>query len=118
MKMVYDAADLLLFPTLFDPFPLATLEALSAGLPVITTAANGVSEIMTPGTHGTVINEASDIPALSQALCEWFSLLADPERGPRACNACAALASEFTLERNLKETLAVIRKVIAEKPTT
>jgi UDP-glucose:(heptosyl)LPS alpha-1,3-glucosyltransferase len=117
MKMVYDAADLLLFPTLFDPFPLATLEALSAGLPVITTAANGVSEIMTPGTHGTVIIEVSDIPALSQALCEWFSLLADPERGPRARDACAALASEFTLERNLKETLAVIREVIAEKPT-
>jgi len=117
MRMVYDAADLFLFPTLFDPFPLATLEALSAGLPVITTAANGVSEIMTPGTHGTVINEASDIPALSQALCEWFFLLADSELGPRACNACAALASEFTLERNLKETLAVIHEVIAEKPT-
>jgi hypothetical protein len=29
--------------------------------------------------------------------------------------ACSALASEFTLERNLRETLAVIREVMEEK---
>ncbi len=115
MKMVYDAADLFLFPTLFDPFPLATLEALSAGLPVITTAANGVSEIMTPGVHGEVIAEPSDSSALITALRKWLGILSDPVQGDQARAACAALTSEFTLERNLKETLAVIREVIAER---
>ena len=115
MKMVYDAADLFIFPTLFDPFPLATLEALSAGLPVITTAANGVSEIMTPGVHGEVIAEPSDSSALITALRKWLGILSDSVQGDQACAACAALTSEFTLERNLKETLAVIREVIAER---
>ena len=115
MKMVYDAADLFLFPTLFDPFPLATLEALSAGLPVITTAANGVSEIMTPGVHGEVIAEPSDSSALITALRKWLGILSDPVQGDQARAACASLTSEFTLERNLKETLAVIREVIAER---
>ena len=115
MKMVYNAADLFLFPTLFDPFPLATLEALSAGLPVITTAANGVSEIMTPGVHGEVIAEPSDSSALITALRKWLGILSDPVQGDQARAACAALTSEFTLERNLKETLAVIREVIAER---
>ena len=115
MKSVYDAADLFLFPTLFDPFPLATLEALSAGLPVITTAANGVSEIMTPGVHGEVIGEASDAGALSSALGKWLGILNDPVRANPARAACASLASEFTLGRNLRETLAVIRDVIEEK---
>jgi UDP-glucose:(heptosyl)LPS alpha-1,3-glucosyltransferase len=115
MKMVYDTADLFLFPTLFDPFPLATLEALSAGLPVITTAANGVSEIMTPGVHGEVIAEPSDSSALITALRKWLGILSDPVQGDQARAACAALTSEFTLERNLKETLAVIREVIAER---
>jgi UDP-glucose:(heptosyl)LPS alpha-1,3-glucosyltransferase len=115
MPMVYDSADLFLFPTLFDPFPLATLEALSAGLPVITTAANGVSEIMTPGDHGEVISESSDIAALDAALRKWFGILSDPTRSDQARAACVSLASEFTLERNLRETLAVIREVMEEK---
>jgi UDP-glucose:(heptosyl)LPS alpha-1,3-glucosyltransferase len=115
MTTVYDAADLFIFPTLFDPFPLATLEALSAGLPVITTAANGVSEIMTPGVHGEVIAEPSDIAALDAALRKWFGNLSDPARSGQARLACSALASEFTLERNLRETLAVIREVMEEK---
>ena len=115
MPMVYDSADLFLFPTLFDPFPLATLEALSAGLPVITTAANGVSEIMTPGDHGEVISESSDIAALESALGKWLEIVADPFAGSQARAACSKLASEFTLERNLKETLGVIRMVISER---
>ena len=115
MATVYDASDLILFPTIFDPFPLATLEALSAGLPVITTAANGVSEIMTPGVHGEVIAESSDSEALVSALRKWLGILSDPAQADQARAACAALASEFTLERNLKETLAVIREVIAER---
>ena len=115
MTMVYDAADLFLFPTLFDPFPLATLEALSAGLPVITTAANGVSEIMTPGVHGEVISEPSDSAALIAALRKWLGMMNDPNQMIQVRDACNTLASEFTLERNLKETLAIIREVIAER---
>jgi len=115
MESVYDAADLFLFPTLFDPFPLATLEALSAGLPVITTSDNGVSEIMTSGVHGTIIAEASDIPSLSNALRKWFSVLADPSHGPMTQASCSELASQFTLERNLRETLEVIRELTAKR---
>jgi len=115
MGAVYNSADLFLFPTLFDPFPLATLEALSAGLPVITTCANGVSEIMEPGIHGEVITESGDIANFGRSLLKWFSLLDDPKKGPQVRAACASLASQFTLERNLQETLAVIREVIGEK---
>ena len=115
MGMVYDAADIFLFPTLFDPFPLATLEALSAGLPVITTSANGVSEIMTPGIHGEVIAEPSDIGALRTALSRWIANLEVPATSTQIRFTCSALASEFTLERNLRETLAVIRQVISER---
>ncbi len=115
MSTVYAAADIFLFPTLFDPFPLATLEALAAGLPVITTTANGVSEIMTPGLHGEVIAEPSDITALREALQKWLLILENPEQSAQARSHCATLASQFTLERNLAETLTVIHEVMKEK---
>jgi UDP-glucose:(heptosyl)LPS alpha-1,3-glucosyltransferase len=38
VRSFYAAADLFAFPTLYDPFPTAAMEALAAGLPVITTA--------------------------------------------------------------------------------
>ena len=118
MPMVYDAADLFLLPTIFDPFPLAGLEALSAGLPIITTSANGVSEVINPGIHGEVIAEPSDIRALSDALRKWLKITNDPQQAKLARSRCAALVSEFSLERNLRETLAVIREVISEEVNT
>lgn len=115
MAEVYDAADVFLFPTLFDPFPLATLEALSAGVPVITTDANGVSEILSQGIHGEIVTSPPDIPALTRALRSWLSRLESPEEAAKARSACSRLASEYTLERNLRETLSVMREVLKEK---
>jgi UDP-glucose:(heptosyl)LPS alpha-1,3-glucosyltransferase len=115
MDEVYETADLLLFPTIYDPFPLSTLEALAMGVPVITSAANGVSEVLATGVHGEVIDDPSDIEALSGALRKWIDLMGDPREAERIRAACETLASEFTLERNLRETLAVIREVVEEK---
>ena len=115
MAPVYAAADLFVTPTIFEPFSLAALEALSSGLPVITSAAAGISEIMTPGVHGEIIEEPSDIASLAKSLRKWLTISDDPESIATARAACSELASGFTLERNLRETLSLIHEVIAEK---
>lgn len=117
MSEVYSSSDIFLLPTIFDPFPLAGLEALRAGLPVITTTANGLSEVITSGVHGEVIAEPSDVIALSESLRKWLKITDDPEEGHRVRLHCASLAARFTLERNLAETMTLIREVIAEKST-
>ncbi len=48
------AADALVLPTLYDPCANATLEALAAGLPVVTTPADGASELVVDGVNGFV----------------------------------------------------------------
>jgi UDP-glucose:(heptosyl)LPS alpha-1,3-glucosyltransferase len=111
MQEVYAASEVLLFPTLHDPFPLAAMEALSAGLPLITTTANGVSEIMTPGVHGDVVDDPSDIPALSRSLRTWLDFLKDPDHQATIRKGCASLAGQYSLERNLRETLDLILKL-------
>ena len=115
MSNVYAAADIFIMPTIYEPFSLAGLEAFSAGLPVITSAAAGISEIMIAGVHGEVIAEPSDVTALSEALRKWIHITDDPARVSKSRSDCSALASGFSLERNLKETLAVINEVITEK---
>ncbi len=42
-------------PTYYDPCSLVVLEALACGLPVITTAQNGASELMTDGREGYIL---------------------------------------------------------------
>lgn len=115
MAEVYAAADIFLLPSIFDPFSLAAIEALGAGLPVITTAATGISEVMTPGVHGEVIAEPSDVESITEALRRWVGVTDRPEEAREAAVNCLSLAGGFTLERNLRETLAVIHEVVNEK---
>ncbi len=98
------AADVFLLPTLYDPFSNASLEALAAGLPVITTAANGFAEIIQPGVEGEIIPEPDDIPALSAALARWR----DPERCACVRPQLLALGAQYSIEENVRQTLAVI----------
>ncbi len=115
MRQVYASGDVFVTPTIFEPFSLAALESLDAGVPVITSAAAGISEVMTRGVHGTIIEDPSDAVAFAEALSIWLRKLDDPVFAATIRSDCSALASEFTLERNLRETLALIQEVIAEK---
>lgn len=105
MQSLYVATDLLVLPTVYDPFSNACLEALSCGLPVITTAANGFAEIIEPGVHGEVISRADDVQALQKAIEKWI----DPDRRASARDVCITRASGFTMEKNVEQTLGVLR---------
>jgi glycosyltransferase involved in cell wall biosynthesis len=64
---VLSAADLLAFPTFYNPetFGLVLIEALWAGLPVVTTARAAIPEIIEDGVNGLLVNEqdAGDLAA-------------------------------------------------------
>ena len=62
----YEAADVLVFPTLADGFGSVVAEALAHGLPVITTDQAGAAELVTPEC-GFVV-PAGDADALTEAL--------------------------------------------------
>ena len=49
----YAAADVFALPTWYDSCSLVLLEALASGLPVITTANNGASELLTEGSRAS-----------------------------------------------------------------
>ena len=54
VKPFYGAADALVLPTLYDPFPNVALEAFASGLPVITSAKCGAAELIKHGLNGYV----------------------------------------------------------------
>ena len=62
----YHAADGLMLPTLYDPFPNVILEAMACGLPVITSFTCGGAEFIVEGEQGFVC-DALDVAALTVA---------------------------------------------------
>ena len=104
MMRLLPAADAFILPTLYEPFSNACLEALAAGLPVITTAHNGFAEIIEPGVEGEVVAEPDDIAALAGALEKW----GDPARRAAIRPRLLALGAKFGIAENVRQTLAII----------
>ena len=67
MKPYYGAADALVLPTLYDPFPNVALEAMASGLPVITSTTSGAAELIANGHNGYVC-DALDVETLAAHL--------------------------------------------------
>jgi UDP-glucose:(heptosyl)LPS alpha-1,3-glucosyltransferase len=51
----YAASDIFVFPTMYEAFSLATLEAVASGLPILATKVNGTEELIIDGHNGFFI---------------------------------------------------------------
>ncbi|NJK92057.1 MAG: glycosyltransferase family 4 protein [Blastochloris sp.] len=106
MPDVYAAADVFLFPTIYDPFANVTLEAMAAGLPVITTEANGGSQVLVHGNNGFVVSHNRCV----KEMVELVSSLRDSSLRQSIGAAAKETAGSWSLERNVKATLALIQE--------
>lgn len=114
VRSLYAAADIFLLPTIYDPFSNACLEALAAGLPVITTRCNGFAEVIEHGVHGSVVDDPADIDALASALRDWADGLRREEARPRSL----ALAARFDISVNVARTLHILLQLSASAAST
>lgn len=108
------AADIFILPTLYDPFSNACLEAMAAGLPVVTTRTNGFSEIVHDEIHGSIIEHAEDVNRLSEALQFW----SDRSRRENARLTLLEHAANFDLSRNAAQTLQALVSYRASAEST
>ncbi len=106
LPALYAASDIFLLPTIYDPFSNAALEAIAAGLPVITTSGNGVAEIMQDGVHGSIIANPADVGAITAALQLW----SDPERRAAARASLLELAAGYDISTNVARTLEILTR--------
>lgn len=106
-RACYTDADLLVLPTLSDPFANVCLEALACGLPVMTTTNNGASEILTEGETGYVLDSLRPLMPQIVAGIALFGRLA-PERRIDMASRARLCAERFTIELNACRTLEVL----------
>ncbi len=93
-----------------EPFGLAIVEAMAAGLPIVAAASEGAWEILEDGLTGKLVS-VDDPHALAQAVNE---LLDDPVESSRlARNAQLTAHERYSLSRMASDTERVYREVLA-----
>jgi glycosyltransferase involved in cell wall biosynthesis len=105
LPIVYNLADVFVYPSLYEGFGLPPLEAMACGTPVITTAVSSLPEHV--GEAGILI-PPQDEEALFQALVD---ILQDPDLRGELSRKGPERAAQYSWNRTAQETLNVYRRV-------
>jgi glycosyltransferase involved in cell wall biosynthesis len=106
LRDLYATSDIFVLPTLADCFSLVCMEALAAGLPVISTKVGGIPDIVREGETGFLL-EAGKGDALGDAL---ELLVTDPERRRvMGDKGRADAAVRFSAEENARRLFEFVR---------
>lgn len=106
LMRLYADADLFVFPTRGDCLPLAVMEALAAGLPVITTDVGALSEAVPQGQTGLVV-PVDDPQLLADAL---ETLAGEPDLRAKMGRAARERACErFDSAKNYKKIVQTLK---------
>lgn len=112
VETYYAAADTYAGPSLGDSFAMPPLEAMACGLPVIVSRQAGVSELVTHGVDGFILEEPTDWRQLAELIQRIYAS-ADLRRdlGARA----EATARQHTWQRNAEEMGKIFEECLREK---
>jgi len=105
----YGAADAFVLPTLYDPFPNVILEAMAAGLPVITSTKSGGAELIRDGENGYIC-DALDIEALTHAM----NILTDRESSRRLGVSARETVEPYTLDKMAENLVAFYQSILRQ----
>ncbi|MEM2459536.1 MAG: glycosyltransferase family 4 protein, partial [Candidatus Bathyarchaeia archaeon] len=110
LPRLYQAADIFVFPSIYENMPFAVLEALASGLPVITTKVGGIPEIIDDGENGFLIE-----PFNARKLAERLLYLVENPTVAYEMGAAGRKTVEerFNWNKIIKQITAVYREVLA-----
>jgi glycosyltransferase involved in cell wall biosynthesis len=106
---LYAGADVFIFPTLADVLPLAVMEAMASGLPVVTTNVGAITEAIDHGVTGFLI-PPGDVNALAE---KTIRLAMNPVlRRNMGASARGVADQRFNGARNYAELLTVCKTCV------
>ena len=112
VQTILSLFDLFVLPSLWEGLPMAVLEAMAAGLPVVATAVGGTPEVVVDGVTGLLV-PPRDPHALAEAI---LRLLRDPDLRKRMGGAGRErVAAHFSVEQMVQRTEKLYEHLLAEK---
>lgn len=109
LPLLYNGASLFVYPSIAEGFGIPPLEAMSCGVPVISSDASSLPEVI--GDAGILINPYN-ISDISEAM---YQVLTDRNLQQKMGRKGVAQAKKFSWEDSAKKTLRVYEEVYSEK---
>lgn len=108
VRPFYGAADALILPTLYDPFPNVCVEAFASGLPVFTTTQCGAAEWIVEGKNG-MVRDALDEAGWQAAIALWLAARPQWRTWSAAARHCA---EPYTLASTADALIQLYEKLL------
>lgn len=103
---IYNAADLYVYPSSYDGFSLTLVEAMSCGLPVVTSKSSAIGEIA--NGYAQQVDDPSNVDELTDAIGR---VLGDRTLWAELSAKSLLRSKAFRLKDTARGTLEVLRKV-------
>jgi glycosyltransferase involved in cell wall biosynthesis len=114
-EFFYAAADIYVGPSREDAFALPPLEAMACGIPAIVSRQAGVSELLTHGVDGYILEDPEQPDELAPLIAKLYE---DQELREGMGRRAAETARQYTWERNAAHFREILLGVLAKKQWT
>lgn len=114
MGKVYAEADALILPSRVEPFGMVVLQAMQWGMPAIVSRRCGVSEIITHGQNGLVLEDHLNAKELANLMAELMK-----EESVRLAMGKRAkdISAQMTWDKTLESTLEAYSLALQDQPS-
>jgi glycosyltransferase involved in cell wall biosynthesis len=101
------AADVFVLPSLAEGVPVALMEAMAIGLPVVSTSVMGIPELVTSGESGLLVR-----PGRADELADALGRLRDPSvRAAMGGEGRRRIATEYSVDRSAAAVTALLTRL-------
>lgn len=102
----YMGANLFIFPTIYEPFSNVCIEAMAAGLPVVTSRINGASEVLVEGENGYIIEDPLNPSEIAAKIQQGLVI-----SRARVAQANDNILGRLTWDNHIKQVMALYETV-------
>lgn len=110
LPTLYSAADLFAFPSLYEGFGLPLLEAMACGVPVLSSNASSLPEVVDNRGESAILLPPDDETAWSNAI---FDVLNDKNKQDRLIKAGLQRASQFTWQQTARTLFLLYQSLLS-----
>jgi len=112
LALYYSAADVLLFTSIAENFPLVILEAMSCGLPIVSFDVGGVKEVLVHKENGYIANYRDD-QDLERGL-QWALSLSQEEKEMLANKSIEKIRTQYDTSIMTTNYMELYNKVLSK----
>ncbi|MEQ9230022.1 MAG: glycosyltransferase family 4 protein [Cyclobacteriaceae bacterium] len=111
IKEILPSLDIFLFTSQTEGLGTSVLDAMAAGVPIVATAAGGVSEMVRNEENGFLV-KVKDVKALAMNVTR---LIDDPTLGEKFTQGAQQTVANFSKEKTAARTVDLYKEILKEK---